>query len=89
MDAQWRWTLLVFMLSFLLSWTAFGIVWWIIAHAHGDFDYIKTQNNINNVKNETFLPCVTEIYGFTSCFLFSVETQHTIGNYCLLNFFFN
>lgn len=24
-------------------------------------------------------PCVSEIYSFTSCFLFSIETQHTIG----------
>ena len=24
-------------------------------------------------------PCVANIYGFSSCFLFSIETQHTIG----------
>lgn len=29
--------------------------------------------------NETWIPCVVNINGFTSCFLFSVETQHTIG----------
>lgn len=29
--------------------------------------------------NETWTPCVQNINGFTSCFLFSVETQHTIG----------
>lgn len=29
--------------------------------------------------NATWTPCITSIYSFTSCFLFSVETQHTIG----------
>ena len=24
-------------------------------------------------------PCVYNIHSFTSCFLFSIETQHTIG----------
>lgn len=28
---------------------------------------------------ETWTPCVTNVHSFTSCFLFSVETQHTIG----------
>lgn len=26
-----------------------------------------------------WIPCVLNIHGFTSCFLFSIETQHTIG----------
>lgn len=74
-DAQWRWTLLVFALSFLLSWLIFSGIWWIIAYAHDDFTYI----NISDKTNSTHIPCVTEIFSFTSCFLFSVETQHTIG----------
>ncbi|CAH2011002.1 unnamed protein product [Acanthoscelides obtectus] len=35
-DAQWRWTLLVFALNFLLSWLLFAVVWWLIAYTHGD-----------------------------------------------------
>ncbi|XP_063981372.1 ATP-sensitive inward rectifier potassium channel 12-like isoform X3 [Diachasmimorpha longicaudata] len=73
-DAQWRWTLLVFSMNFLLSWLGFAIVWWIIAYAHGDLD----PRNFTDA-NKTFTPCVEDIHGFTSCFLFSVETQHTIG----------
>ncbi|XP_033215316.1 inward rectifier potassium channel 2-like isoform X2 [Belonocnema kinseyi] len=73
-DAQWRWTLLVFSMNFLLSWLGFAIVWWLIVYTHGDLD----SKNYNN-PNITFIPCVREIHGFTSCFLFSVETQHTIG----------
>ena len=73
-DAQWRWTLLVFSMNFLLSWLGFALVWWLIVYTHGDLDP-KNRNN----PNVTFTPCVEDIHGFTSCFLFSVETQHTIG----------
>lgn len=72
-DAQWRWTLLVFSMNFMLSWLGFAIVWWLIALNHGDLD-VSVRNN-----NSTWEPCVREMYSFTSCFLFSVETQHTIG----------
>ncbi|KAI4456366.1 inward rectifier potassium channel [Holotrichia oblita] len=71
-DAQWRWTLLVFAMNFLLSWLSFAIIWWLISYTHGDLD-------LENMHNETWTPCVSNIKGFTSCFLFSVETQHTIG----------
>ncbi|XP_017785588.1 PREDICTED: G protein-activated inward rectifier potassium channel 3-like [Nicrophorus vespilloides] len=71
-DAQWRWTLFVFSMNFLLSWLAFAVVWWFISFTHGD---LVPQN----FSNSSWTPCVTNIRDFTSCFLFSVETQHTIG----------
>ncbi|XP_032678708.1 inward rectifier potassium channel 2-like isoform X2 [Odontomachus brunneus] len=70
-DAQWRWTLLVFSMNFLLSWLGFALIWWLIAYSHGDLEPHFT--------NQNFTPCVEDIRSFTSCFLFSVETQHTIG----------
>ncbi|XP_012271702.1 G protein-activated inward rectifier potassium channel 4 isoform X2 [Orussus abietinus] len=73
-DAQWRWTLLVFAMNFLLSWLGFAFIWWLIVYSHGDLD----PENFND-PNVTFTPCVRDIHGFTGCFLFSVETQHTIG----------
>ncbi|XP_066587883.1 inward rectifier potassium channel irk-1-like isoform X2 [Prorops nasuta] len=73
-DAQWRWTLLVFSMNFLLSWLGFALIWWLIAYSHGDLD----PGNYDN-PNISFTPCVDQIKSFTSCFLFSVETQHTIG----------
>ncbi|XP_037922076.1 G protein-activated inward rectifier potassium channel 3 isoform X3 [Hermetia illucens] len=79
-DAQWRWTLLIFALSFLLSWTGFGIIWWIIAYAHGDLEYMRMiDQGTADTLNNTFRVCVTEIKSLTTAFLFSVETQHTIG----------
>jgi len=37
-DIQWRWTLLSFTMSFIVSWLSFAVVWWIIAFRHGDFE---------------------------------------------------
>ncbi|CAK1596288.1 unnamed protein product [Parnassius mnemosyne] len=75
-DAQWRWTLLVFTLSFILSWLGFALIWWLIAFTHGDLeiDHLPQLQESANWK-----PCVLNINDFTSCFLFSIETQHTIG----------
>ncbi|KAG6454496.1 G protein-activated inward rectifier potassium channel 3 isoform X2 [Manduca sexta] len=72
-DAQWRWTLLVFALSFILSWLLFALIWWLIIFTHGDL----TPPGPN--ENTTFTPCLNNVNSFTGCFLFSVETQHTIG----------
>ncbi|CAK9802226.1 ATP-sensitive inward rectifier potassium channel 12 [Anthophora plagiata] len=75
-DTQWRWTLLCFSLSFVLSWLGFAVIWWLIAFTHGDFEErhlppFQIENN--------WTPCIYNIFSFTSCFLFSIETQHTIG----------
>lgn len=77
-DAQWRWTILIFAMSFILTWAGFASVWYVIAYAHGDLEYADRVRNGAAV-NETFIPCVTEIKSFATSFLFSVETQHTIG----------
>lgn len=37
-DSQWRWTLIVFALSFILSWLFFAVIWWLIAVTHGDLE---------------------------------------------------
>ncbi|GFG32821.1 hypothetical protein Cfor_06324 [Coptotermes formosanus] len=97
-DAQWRWTLLVFALNFLLSWLGFAVIWWLIVYSHGD---LSPENNPRVAaalaasaagsngtlpspvhilaKGNEWTPCVKDVSGFASCFLFSVETQHTIG----------
>ncbi|XP_076161595.1 uncharacterized protein LOC143143789 isoform X2 [Ptiloglossa arizonensis] len=75
-DTQWRWTLLCFSLSFVLSWLGFAVIWWLIAFTHGDFEerHLPPSQIENN-----WTPCIYNIFSFTSCFLFSIETQHTIG----------
>ncbi|XP_064477905.1 ATP-sensitive inward rectifier potassium channel 12-like [Ornithodoros turicata] len=69
-DIQWRWNLMVFSMGFILSWLVFAIIWWLIMFAHGDFDPHE---------GEDWTPCIVEVTSFTSAFLFSLETQHTIG----------
>ncbi|XP_025201239.1 G protein-activated inward rectifier potassium channel 3-like isoform X1 [Melanaphis sacchari] len=71
-DARWRWTLCVFVMSFLLSWLAFGIIWYLIAFTHGDL-------SPENIDNPVWSPCVINMKTFMASFLFSVETQHTTG----------
>lgn len=65
-DIRWRWMLLIFCLSFLLSWLIFGFVFWLVALTYGDLE--------NNTQM-----CVANVNSFTAAFLFSVETQTTIG----------
>ncbi|XP_061077613.1 ATP-sensitive inward rectifier potassium channel 11 [Conger conger] len=68
-DLKWLHTLIIFTMSFLCSWLLFGMIWWLLAFAHGDLD----QNS------DDFVPCVTSIHSFSSAFLFSIEVQVTIG----------
>lgn len=68
-DLKWIHTLIIFTMSFLCSWLLFGMVWWLVAFAHGDLDQ----------KGDDFVPCVTNIHSFSSAFLFSIEVQVTIG----------
>lgn len=75
-DLRWRWTCLIFAMGFFGSWIIFAISWWIIAFMHGD---LESEHLPNHQLASNWTPCVLEIYDFTSCFLFSVETQHTTG----------
>jgi len=71
-DMQWRYVFLAFIASFILSWLGFGVIWWFIAYVHGDY-------LLENINNSTFVPCILANKNFASAFLFSQETQHTIG----------
>ncbi len=77
-DMQWRFVFGMFFTSFFLSWFIFAVFYWLLALYHGDLE----EDNLPSGKNQedgSFKPCVWAIEDFTSCWLFSVETQHTIG----------
>ena len=76
LDAKWRYVILVFNASFFFSWFAFAIVWWLILYIRDDFlhEHLPDEQETNE-----WQPCVLGMYDFASCFLFSVETQHTVG----------
>ncbi|KAG9332167.1 hypothetical protein JZ751_015743 [Albula glossodonta] len=66
-DVRWRWMFLIFCLAFLLSWLFFGCVFWLVAIFHGDLEGGAAPK------------CVSNVSSFTAAFLFSIETQTTIG----------
>lgn len=59
-------------MTFVSTWLLFAIIWWIIALTHGDFDPTETAKPGHN-------PCIDAVSDFPTAFLFSLETQHTIG----------
>ncbi|KAJ8355342.1 hypothetical protein AAFF_G00063570, partial [Aldrovandia affinis] len=69
-DLKWRFTLVIFTMTFLCSWLLFAMGWWLVAFAHGDLD----PNREPDIEQ-----CVTNGKSFTSAFLFSIEVQVTIG----------
>jgi len=74
LDSSWTYCVLMFTTSFYGSWTIFGGIYYIICHLHGDFKQDHLQS-----ANSSWVPCISAIDGFAACFLFSLETQHTIG----------
>ncbi|XP_072157772.1 ATP-sensitive inward rectifier potassium channel 12 isoform X2 [Bemisia tabaci] len=69
-DAQWRWTLLVFSMNFVTSWFGFAVIWYLIAYSHGD---LEPSTDTGPMK------CVVGVQSMLTAFLFSIESQHTIG----------
>ncbi|CDQ97516.1 unnamed protein product, partial [Oncorhynchus mykiss] len=75
-DIRWRYLLLLFCSTFLSSWMFFGIIFYSVSRAHGDFD--EHPGMIEGVQKK-WQPCLLHVEGFVGAFLFSVETQTTIG----------
>jgi len=73
LDSSWNYCVLMFTTSFYGSWLFFGSLYFMICYLHGDL----LEENL--AKGSGWVPCVKEIDGFASCFLFSLETQQTIG----------
>uniref|UniRef100_A0ABM0GUW2 ATP-sensitive inward rectifier potassium channel 12-like n=1 Tax=Saccoglossus kowalevskii TaxID=10224 RepID=A0ABM0GUW2_SACKO len=69
-DMPWRYNLLMVSGVFLLSWLIFGILYYLIAIWRGDFKHIDDVN---------WKPCFRNFINFKSAFLYSMETQTTIG----------
>ncbi|MEE6481935.1 hypothetical protein FKM82_013074 [Ascaphus truei] len=69
-DLKWRFNLLVFTMVYTITWIFFGFIWWLIAYIRGDLEHIE---------DSTWTPCVDKLNGFVSAFLFSIETETTIG----------
>ncbi|EFA09000.2 ATP-sensitive inward rectifier potassium channel 12-like Protein [Tribolium castaneum] len=75
-DISWRWCLMIFALAYFVSWLFFALIWWLIMFTHGD---LEDEHLPQNQAESNWTPCVLNIHNFTSCYLFSIETQYTIG----------
>ncbi|XP_035636005.1 G protein-activated inward rectifier potassium channel 2 [Oncorhynchus keta] len=69
-DLKWRFNLFIFVLVYTVTWLLFGFAWWLIAYVRGDLEHIGDNQ---------WTPCVNNLNGFVSAFLFSIETETTIG----------
>ncbi|NXL59173.1 KCNJ3 protein, partial [Chordeiles acutipennis] len=69
-DLKWRWNLLIFLLTYTVAWLVMASMWWGIAYLRGD---------LHEVRDDTYDPCVANVYNFPSAFLFFIETEATIG----------
>ncbi|XP_075379485.1 G protein-activated inward rectifier potassium channel 1-like isoform X2 [Mycteria americana] len=69
-DLKWRWNLLIFLLTYTVAWLVMASMWWGIAYLRGD---------LHRAHDDTYTPCVANVYNFPSAFLFFIETEATIG----------
>ncbi|KAJ7984427.1 hypothetical protein DPEC_G00354730 [Dallia pectoralis] len=70
-DLKWRWNLLIFILTYTIAWLVMASMWWIIGYIRGD---ISPHGH-----DQSYTPCVANVYNFPSAFLFFIETEATIG----------
>ncbi|XP_061575018.1 ATP-sensitive inward rectifier potassium channel 1a.1 [Cololabis saira] len=70
-EIRWRFVLFFFIASFTLSWFIFGLLWYWIARSNGDLTWQSPPSE--------HIPCVDNVVGLTTAFLYSLETQTTIG----------
>ncbi|XP_068122140.1 ATP-sensitive inward rectifier potassium channel 15 isoform X2 [Hyperolius riggenbachi] len=69
-DMKWRYKLTLFTATFIVTWCFFAVIYFVIALVHGDM-------HIDPASNHT--PCMMNVDSFTGAFLFSMESQTTIG----------
>uniref|UniRef100_A0A3Q3BB58 Potassium inwardly rectifying channel subfamily J member 10a n=1 Tax=Kryptolebias marmoratus TaxID=37003 RepID=A0A3Q3BB58_KRYMA len=71
LDMQWRYKFFFFSATFAGTWFLFGVLWYLVALVHGDLIEFDPPSN--------HTPCVMEVKTLTGAFLFSLESQTTIG----------
>ncbi|XP_046716632.1 ATP-sensitive inward rectifier potassium channel 15 [Silurus meridionalis] len=69
-DMKWRYKLSLFVSTFLTTWFFFGLIFYLIA---------MTNNDLNTEQALNHTPCVINVATLTGAYLFSLESQTTIG----------
>lgn len=69
-DMKWRYKLTLFASTFVMTWFIFGVIFYFIGMGNGDFEPDLNSNHT---------VCVMNVETLTGAFLFSLESQTTIG----------
>ncbi|XP_045897094.1 ATP-sensitive inward rectifier potassium channel 15 [Micropterus dolomieu] len=69
-DMKWRYKLTLFTSTFVITWFIFGVIYYFILMSNGDVGTGWYSNHTH---------CVTNVETLTGAFLFSLESQTTIG----------
>ncbi|XP_061596556.1 ATP-sensitive inward rectifier potassium channel 15 [Cololabis saira] len=69
-DIKWRYKLTLFASTFIMTWFIFGVFFYFIGMGNGDFEAGQ---------NSSHIPCLMNVETLTGAFLFSLESQTTIG----------
>ena len=85
LDSPWRYCVLMFAASFYFSWLLFAVLYYLVSQLHGDLQPAgRAPGRLPCIQvrhlQHSHLPLpLQELDGFAAAFLFSLETQHTIG----------
>ncbi|KAL3289124.1 hypothetical protein HHI36_003563 [Cryptolaemus montrouzieri] len=66
-DADWKWTLSVLIMTFIFTWFFFALLWMVIGFGNNDQDELAS------------VQCLIGIGNFSGYLLFSIETQTSVG----------
>ncbi|XP_057177434.1 ATP-sensitive inward rectifier potassium channel 1b [Triplophysa rosa] len=70
-EIRWCFVIVFFVAAFTGSWFIFGLLWYSLAKSNGDL--IQSSSESYQMK------CIENINSLTTAFLYSIETQTTIG----------
>lgn len=68
--------LTLFLGSYFVSWTFFGILCYMVAYSHGDFLFDAVSGERLGEGSE---PCIIGVPNFVGIMIYSIETQTTLG----------
>lgn len=68
--------LTLFLGSYFLSWTFFGVLCYMVAYSHGDFLFDAVSGERLGEGSE---PCIIGVPNFVGIMIYSIETQTTLG----------
>jgi len=75
-DLQWRWNFFMFSAAYIFGWTCFGMVYWAISDNQVQ-EALRANTTV--AEEDRCIYSYEENLPFTSAFLFSLESQTTIG----------